>query len=59
VVNKNNGSIKVYSSMNAVAKNINIKYSTIRYYANKDRLLKDTYLVTSKPSTYKKRGCYR
>jgi hypothetical protein len=51
VINKKNGSIKVYTSMYAAAKDINIKYSTIVYYANKDKLLKNTYLV----KTYKKK----
>jgi hypothetical protein len=48
VVNKKDGSIKIYCSMYAAAKDINIKYSTITYYANKDKLLKNTYLITSK-----------
>jgi hypothetical protein len=49
VVNKKDGSRKTYVSMYAAAKDINIKYSTILYYANKDKLVKDTYLITSKP----------
>lgn len=48
VVNKKDGSIKIYCSMYAAAKDINVKYSTLVYYANKDKLLKDTYLITSK-----------
>ena len=58
MVNKTNGSIKVYDSMYAAAKDLNIKYSTIRYYANKDKLLKGTYLI-SKPITSKRNGCHR
>lgn len=37
--------------MYAAAKDINIKYSTIIYYANKDKLLINTYLITSKKKT--------
>lgn len=51
VINKKDGSIKVYISMYAAAKDMNIKYSTIVYYANKDKLIKDTYLITSKRIT--------
>lgn len=51
VINKKDGSIKVYISMYAAAKDMNIKYSTIVQYANKDKLLKDTYLITSKRRT--------
>jgi GIY-YIG catalytic domain/NUMOD1 domain len=59
VINKTNGSIKVYVSMYAAAKAINIKYSTIKYYVNKDKLLKGTYLITSKPIKSKRKGCHR
>jgi hypothetical protein len=48
VVNKKDGSIKIYCSMYAAAKDINVKYSTIVYYTNKNKLLKNTYLITSK-----------
>lgn len=34
--------------MYAAAKDINVKYSTMVYYVNKDKLIKDTYLITSK-----------
>lgn len=45
--------------MYAAAKAINIKYSTIKYYVNKDKLLKGTYLITSKPKISKREGCHR
>ncbi len=49
VVNKKDGSIKIYCSMYAAAKDINVKYSTLVYYANNNKLLKNTYLISSKP----------
>jgi hypothetical protein len=58
VINKTNGSIKVYVSMYAAAKAINVKYSTLKYYVNKDKLLKDTYLIT-KPIRSGGKGCHR
>jgi hypothetical protein len=58
VVNKKNDSIKVYVSMYAAAKAINVKYSTIRYYANKGKLLKGTYLI-SKLTRSKRKSCHR
>jgi hypothetical protein len=48
VVNKKDGSLKTYCSMYAAAKDINVKYTTIKYYVNKDKLLKGTYLISSK-----------
>lgn len=33
--------------MYAAAKYINIKYSKLKYYVNKDKLLKGTYLIVS------------
>jgi hypothetical protein len=59
VINEKDGSIKVYVSIYAAAKAINIKYSTIKYYVNKDKLLKGTYLITSKPKVNKRKGCHR
>jgi hypothetical protein len=59
VVNKKNGSIKVYVSMYAATKAINVKYSTLKYYVNKDKLLKGTYLITSKPVRSGGKGCHR
>jgi len=59
VIDKTNGSIKVYVSIYAAAKAINIKYSTIKYYVNKDKLLKGTYLITSKPIRSVGKGCHR
>jgi hypothetical protein len=59
VINKINGFIKVYVSMYAAAKDLNIKYSTISYYANKDKLLKGTYLITSKSVRSGGKGCHR
>lgn len=50
VVNKKNNSIKVYKSKRAAAKDLRVNYSTFLYYVNKDKLLKGTYLITSKPS---------
>jgi NUMOD1 domain len=52
VVNKKDDYIKVYISMYAAAKDINIKYSRIVYYANKDKLLKNIYLIKTE-SKYK------
>lgn len=50
VVNKKDNSTKVYDSMSAAARDIKVNYSTFRYYINKDKLLKDIYLV-SRPLT--------
>jgi hypothetical protein len=46
IINKKNNSIKVYNSIGAAARDIGVKYSTFYRYINKDKLLKDTYLVT-------------
>lgn len=46
IINKKNKSIKVYNSIRAAARDIGVKYSTFYYYINKNKLLKDTYLVT-------------
>jgi hypothetical protein len=59
MANKKDGSIKVYVSMYDAAKAINVKYSTLKYYVNKDKLLKGTYLITSKPSRSEGKGCHR
>jgi hypothetical protein len=57
VVNKKDGSTKVYNSMRAAAKDIGVKYSTLVSYVNKNKLLKDIYLITKiKPTIiYNKR----
>jgi hypothetical protein len=45
-VNKKNNYVKVYDSMRAAAIDIGVNYSTLVYYANKDKFLKGIYLVT-------------
>ena len=47
VVNKHDGSTKVYNSMVAAAKDIRVKYSTLVRYANRDKLLMGIYLITT------------
>ena len=46
VINKKDNSIKIYDSIRAVARDIGVNYYTLYYYINKDKLLKDTYLIT-------------
>jgi hypothetical protein len=59
VINKKDNSVKVYKSKRAAAKDLKINYSTFLYYVDKNKLLKGTYLITSKPITPKRKGCHR
>jgi hypothetical protein len=49
VINKKDNSMKVYKSKRAGARDLRVNYSTFLYYVNKDKFLKGTYLITSKP----------
>jgi hypothetical protein len=56
VINKKDNSVKVYKSKWAAAKDLRVNYSTFLYYVNKNKLLKGTYLITSKCNISKKKG---
>ena len=57
VINNKDNSTKVYKSQRAAAKAIGINSSTLAYYVNKDKLLKNTYLIISKPITRLTNSC--
>jgi hypothetical protein len=59
VVNKKDNSVKIYKSRRAAAKDLRVNYSTLTHYVNKDKLLKGTYSISSKPVTSKREGCHR
>ena len=46
IANKKGNSVKVYDSMCAATKYIRVKYSTLVYYINKDKLLNGISLIT-------------
>jgi len=51
VTNINNNTIEIYSSIRDTAKALGFSDTTIRNYINTDKLLKNTYLITSNRSS--------
>jgi hypothetical protein len=45
VINKKNNITKVYNSIHSAAKYIGVSHPTIINYINKDKFLKDVYLI--------------
>jgi hypothetical protein len=45
-MDKRNNSLIEYDSMRAAARSLGVNPSTLAYYVNKNKLLKDIYLIT-------------
>lgn len=54
MVNKKDNSVQIYATMRVAAKNMGINYSTFGNYANKNKLLKDQYLIKIEPVLIKR-----
>jgi response regulator of citrate/malate metabolism len=47
VINKLNNSTKIYSSIRAAARNINVSHTTLRRYIKNNKLLKGFYIKSN------------
>jgi len=48
IINKENNKIKIYNSIRVAAKSIGVSHTTLRRYINKNKDLKDIYIIKSK-----------